>query len=182
MGKILGINGIKTHGKSTTDRALAGLEVRGYKTLDVNQPIRHSWDARWKKKKDAKAIIEVAEDGDAIICHSYGGIKTAIAMEGIDFKAAFFFRPAMGRGHDFPGWQDTKIYCIHSLGDTAIWAGSVLLFHPFGLAGVYGFTDPFVTNVKTTGAHSVDFEDANLGRWIEFIDQKLDEVGFLKEK
>jgi len=181
MSKILGVNGIKTHGKSTTDRTLIRLESLGYKTHDVNQPIRHSWDARWKKKKDAKAIIEVAEDGDAIICHSYGGIKTAIAMEGIDFSAVFFFRPAMGRNYDFPGWQGTKIYCIHSKADMALWAGSVLLFHPFGLAGVYGFTDPFVNNVETQGGHSVDFEDRNIDRWVKFIDKALTFANFEKE-
>jgi len=181
MSKVLGVNGIRTHGKTTTDKLLDKMLVLGYKSFDVQQVIRNTLGLRWHKERDARAIIDVAEDGDAIICHSYGAIKTAIAMRGITFSAVFFFRPAMGRGHRFHTHGKTHIYCIHSVGDMALWSGSVLLFHPFGLAGVYGFKDPYVENIKTTGGHNSDFEDANLSRWVNYVQFKLAEIGFEKD-
>lgn len=174
--KVLGVNGIRSDGKKTTDALLAVLKAEyGYETSDVNQPIRTAWGARFSAKKDAKAIIELAEDGDVLIGHSYAGLKAAQANRGINFKAMFLFRPAMSRYYNFPGWQDTDVYCIHSRGDLAVWAGSFLLFHPFGLAGVMGFKDPFVTNVPSKGGHNDDFKPENIGNWAKFIHSKIKE-------
>lgn len=174
--KILFVNGINTHGENNTDRLLREVAKFGYDVVDVNQKIRRFWDARWKAKEDSKAIIEIAQDGDVLVAHSYAGLKAAIANRGINFRAMFLFRPAMSRNHSFPGWQDTKVYCIHSRGDLAIWAGSALLFHPFGLAGVAGFKDPFVTNVKSRGGHNEDFEPENVGNWARFIYRELQSI------
>lgn len=171
--KILGVNGIRTHGKTTTDRLLFELEKLGHNVLDINQPIRHAWGARFKVRKDAKAIIKVANDGDVLLAHSYGCMKAARAMRGINFKAVFLFRPAMGRYHDFPGWHDTEIYCIHSRGDLAVWAGGFLLFHPFGLAGVFGFKDNLVQNIRSSGGHSADFKRDNVANWASFINDRI---------
>jgi len=182
MSKVIGVNGIASDGEGNTDKGLKRLAALGFKVHDLNQKIRHVWNVRWTKEKDAKDIIDIAEDGDAVWCHSYGGIKTAIAMRHIQFSAVFFFRPAMGRNHQFRTRGKTKIYCIHSTGDMALWAGSLLRFdHVFGLAGVYGFKDPFVENIKSSGGHNADFEDANLSRWVNTVQFKLAEIGFEKE-
>jgi hypothetical protein len=171
---IHGVNGIKTNGQGTTDRLLAKLhQLYGYQVNDINQPIRTAWRARFSAKKDAKAIIKVAQDGDVLVGHSYAGLKAAQAMRGINFRAVFLFRPAMSRFHSFPGWQDTEIYCIYSHGDLAVIAGSLLLFHPFGLAGAVGFTDPFVINVPSRGGHSHDFHPDHLASWAKFIHSKI---------
>lgn len=87
----------------------------------------------------------------------------------------------MSRGHRFHTHGKTKIYCIHSLGDMALWSGNMLLFHPFGLAGVYGFKDPYVQNIKTTGGHNIDFDNSNIDRWAKFVDAGLIEADFEKE-
>ena len=172
--KILGVNGINTEGKSTTDRLLTILhDEYSYQVHDINQPIRSAWQARFSAKKDAKAIIKVANDGDVLVGHSYAGLKAAYSMRAINFSAVFLFRPAMSRFHPWPGWQGTDIYCIYSKGDWAIWAGSVLFFHPFGLAGVTGFTSPIVNNVPSTGPHNEDFVSPNIENWARFIDSKI---------
>jgi len=181
MNKIIGVNGIASHGEGNTDIALRHLATLGYKTHDLNQKVRHVWNVRWTKEKDAKAIIDIAEDGDAIWCHSYGAIKTAIAMRTITFSVIFFFRPAMNRGYKFYTHGKTSIYCIHSVGDLALWSGSLLRFdHPFGLAGVYGFKDPHVMNIKSYGRHNEDFEPTNIDKWVHFVDTALIEANFEK--
>lgn len=182
MSKIIGVNGIASRGKGNTDKALRRLKALGFKVYDLNQKIRHVWNIRWYKEQDAKAIMDIAKDGDAILCHSYGAIKTAIAMRYITFSAVFFFRPAMERNYQFHTHGKTKIYCIHSIGDLALWAGSLLRFdHPFGLAGVYGFKDPAVENIKSNGGHNADFDDANLSHWINTVRFGLVGTSFEKE-
>ncbi len=182
MSKIIGVNGIASRGQGNTDKALKRLKAHGFKVHDLNQKIRHVWNVRWHKEQDARAIVEIAQNGDAILCHSYGGIKAALAMRDVRFSAVFFFRPAMERNYRFPMHSGAKIYCIHSAGDLALWAGSLLRFdHPFGLAGVYGFNDPAVENIKSSGGHNADFEDANLSYWVSIIHFRLAQIGFKKE-
>jgi hypothetical protein len=170
--KVIGISGIHSTGKRTTDRLLYCLDELGYETHDVNQPKRNIWSARFKYRKDAKAILDIAEDGDVAVCHSYGGLKAAIAMKKVKFRAVFMFRPAMSRWHRF-GKSDTDIYCMYSHADWAVWGGSALLIHPFGLAGALGFKSRYVTNIGTQGGHSEDFKHTQVAYWALFIDNKL---------
>lgn len=167
------VNGILSTGSRTTDRMGTRLAMLGHTVNDINQPIRSAWSARWKVNNDARDIIEQVQDGDVIIAHSYGCLKTAIAMRNINFKAVFLFRPAMSRWHKFPAYQDTKIYCIYSPQDYTIWMGSLALYHPFGLAGARGFKNPYVKNVKSHGPHGHDFVSNNLEHWANFVDTTL---------
>ena len=175
--KIHTVNGIHSTGRESTDKLGTQLSLRGYDINDINQPKRSSWGARWKSDRDARDIIEQSEDGDCIIAHSYGCLKTSIAMRGVNFKAVFLFRPAMSRWHKFPMYQDTKVFCIYSPQDIAIWAGALGLFHhPFGLAGARGFRSPYVKNIKSHGSHAHDFKSNNLKYWTDFIDTTLKEL------
>ena len=171
--RILTVNGIESDGSGSTDLLGATLAARGFKWIDVNQPIRNAWQARWKAQKDAKDIIRQARDGDYLICHSYGGRKSGIAMRGVKFKAVFMFRPAMSRWHKFPMYQDTKIFCVYSKQDYTILMGSLALFHPFGLAGFSGFKSPFVKNIKSQGAHSDDFKPGAIEHWADFVENSI---------
>lgn len=171
--KIIGVNGIRSTGAGSTDILGAKLKERGYNFHDVNQPVRSAWSARWKANRDARDIIDVAEDGDIILAHSYGCLKSSIAMRGVNFKAAFLFRPAMSRWHRFPQYQDTNIFCIYSKQDYTILLGSLALYHPFGLAGFSGFRSPFVRNIRSRGAHSDDFHEGRVDEWADFIDLSL---------
>jgi hypothetical protein len=170
--KIIGVNGIQSTGASTTDLALGYLSVRGFDTFDLDQPIRSAWGARFHAHKDALDIVEVAEDGDVVICHSYGCLKTAIAARAVSFKAIFMFRPAMSRWHRFSHVDgSTEIYCIYSPQDYTILMGALLLYHNFGLAGLRGFRNRRVDNRVSHGPHSHDFQQPNLRHWMRLVEE-----------
>ena len=171
--KIITVPGIKSKGQGSTDLIGQAMRERGFEVHDMEQAVRSAWGARWKAQRDAKDIIEVAKDGDVVIAHSYGCLKTSIAMRGPKLRAVFLFRPAMSRWHRFPMYQGTKIHCIYSKQDWAIFAGSLALYHPFGLAGFSGFRSPYVNNVESKGAHSDDFKDKNIAKWADFVTEKL---------
>ena len=180
--RFLGVNGIASTGKASTD--ILGFELTryGHQFIDVNQPVRGAWGARWKAEQDARAIISLANDGDCLIAHSYGCLKASIAMRGVRFHSVFLFRPAMSRRHAFHAtMHGTKVYCIHSHDDITIIMGSLLVLHPFGLAGKSGFKDPFVTNIKSEGGHSDDFHynspKFNVGYWADRIDKMVKNGG-----
>jgi hypothetical protein len=178
---ILTVNGIESDGSKSTDRMGRVLRVKGYNVIDINQPVRHTWNARWTSDRDAGDIVDAAEDGDVVVAHSYGCLKTAIANRGVKFAAIFLFRPAMGTRYKFPQYQKTATYCIYSRKDYTILLGSFLRFnHPFGLAGFKGFRSPFVTNVKSSGPHSEDFTMSNVNRWATFVDTELVKLGVVK--
>ena len=65
--KIIGVNGIATHGANNIDLMLRDLAERGWDTVDVRLPKRHFLSAYWGAAKDAQAIIDVSADGDAVI-------------------------------------------------------------------------------------------------------------------
>jgi hypothetical protein len=172
--KIIGVNGIQSTGFGTTDLALAEMRYRGFEILDLNQPIRSAWGARFKAHRDALDIVEVADDGDVVICHSYGCLKTAIAARTINFKAIFMFRPAMSRWHRFSKVDRvTKLHCIYSPQDYTILVGALALYHPFGLAGLKGFRSKWVDNRISHGPHSHDFKTPNLIHWMDFVEEEI---------
>lgn len=181
MDTILGVNGIRSTGVNTTDVLGAELQGIGYNFIDVNQTIRSAREARSMAQEDAMAIIAQANDGDCLIAHSYGCLKSSIAMRAIDFKAVFLIRPAMNQWHKFPLYHDTKIFCIHSWGDYTVLGGSMLLWHPFGAAGVLGFRSKRVANTRYTGAHSDDFHKDNVGKLRDFVDAALKEINSTSE-
>lgn len=180
--KIIGVNGINTHGAGNTDVMLAELQKLGYDVLDVHLPKRHFITARWGAAKDAEAIHQFAEDGDVIVAHSFGCLRAAKAMEiarseGLKYSTVFMFRPAMSRHYRFNGLaRDTDVYCFFSYDDIPIMIGSWLIGHPFGAAGRAGFSDPSVINMRSAGDHNADF-DARLQRNVEFIDYVLQDKG-----
>ena len=172
--KIIGINGIRSDGIKTTDRLLNCLAELGYETHDLKQPKRSIWGARFKYRKDARKILDIANpDGtDVLVSHSYGGLKATIAMSQAVFKAAFLFRPAMSRYSRFDGLN--PVYCIYNPTDVAIWGGSLLLVHPFGLAGALGFKSKHVGNIRSRHfGHGGDFSVQNVADWALFIDREL---------
>jgi hypothetical protein len=173
--KIIGVPGIHSEGVGNTDLLGNMLATRhGYNFMDLDLPIRGAWGARWKAEKDAKEIIAVANDGDAVIAHSYGCLKACIAMREVRFHSVFLFRPAMSRRYRFHRLiNGTKVYCIYSPGDIAIWLGSILLFHPFGLAGAKGFKDRSVINVPSHSRHNHDFSDKHIEHWDNFVHSKI---------
>jgi hypothetical protein len=163
--RIIGVNGIATHGENNIDILLARLRLHWYETVDVKLPKRHFISAWWGHVHDAKAIYDASEDGDVVIAHSFGGPRTVEAMHYRYFSQAFFIRPAMSKNHLF---LRDEIYCFYSPDDTPVRIGAYLPFHPFGKAGIEGFSDPDAVNILSSGDHNADFHE-HLDRTVDTI-------------
>lgn len=174
--KILTINGIESDGSGSTDLMGGILRSKGFDVVDVNQPIRHAWNARNLATvlTDAQTIVKLSEDGDCAVCHSYGGLKTIVAMYQRRFRAVYMFRPAVDRSFPFPD-GDINVTCIYSKGDLAVWSGGLFLrlHHPFGWAGTLGFKDERIKNIRSSGLHSADFRGSKLRFWADYIERDL---------
>ncbi len=179
--KFVGVNGINTHGAGTTDVMLNELRARGYQVADVQLPKINAWRARSERGAhgDAHLIMEVAEPGDILICHSFGCLRGAWAMKEMDFTHVYMSRPAMARDYQFKNPE--KVTCLYSSWDLAILLGGWLQFkHPFGHAGLRGFTQDGVRNWKFHGRHSVDFHKG-LARFTRFIEQDVAKLGISQD-
>ena len=153
---IVGVNGIATHGEGNIDLLLRHVRLRGWDTVDVPLPKRHFISAWWGHEKDGERIADYSKDGDVVVCHSYGGPRTAEAMLKRNYAAVIFINPAMDQYHPF---ARKGIYCLHSTDDWIVKVGSLIPYHPFGRAGVVGFRDPNVTNINIGGGHSHAFRE-----------------------
>jgi len=170
--RIVGVNGIATNGQGNIDVMLSYLSERGFETVDVDLPVRHTISAWWGHKLDAKAIMNATKDGDVVIAHSFGGPRVAEVMEyGRKFSAVFLFRPAMDQFYQF---YQPNIYCFHSMDDWPVRIGAWLPWHPFGRAGTLGFRDPKVTNIESSGGHNADFT-THIHQRVDFVSNRLHE-------
>jgi hypothetical protein len=176
---VLTVNGIWSNGADSVDRLHAPLRALGHTVIDVKQPVRSVWDVRSAKKreKDAMTVVDLAwkHGADAVVAHSYGGIKSALAMKHYPFKMAYLFRPAMTTKWIFPEY--THITCVHSKGDWPVFFGGLLIGHEFGWAGRNGFKDPNVRNIRTRGHHSSDFDHDRPDDWANHIHFNYQRLG-----
>lgn len=172
--RIALINGISTHGEGNVDNFIEPLTARGHEVIDIRLPKRHALSARWGAKHDAKIIYKETEQYDAVIAHSFGGLRALKAAERRRFSHMFLFRPALARNYCLDKIAGTpKIHCIYSKEDTAVRIGSFLPFHPFGRAGTHGMTDVGVINHESSGGHSADFDGDLFNKWVEFIHEEV---------
>lgn len=171
MARIVGINGIATRGHRSTDVMLSRLEELGHEVVDVDLPVRHTISAYWGADDDAALIASAARDGDYAIAHSFGALRLAYAMQSIDFRHVWLFRPAMRKDWEFD--RPRRVTCIHSPDDWTIKLGGIVPFHPFGWAGVRGFTQTHVHNRWSMDGHSADFRTPLLDWWVDQITQKI---------
>jgi len=169
--KFVGVHGIRSDGHLNIDILLDEMKRKGHEVKDVQTPARSTWEARFKSRMDGQQVANVSEDGDILLAHSYGCLVASEAMKLVNYKAVYLFRPAMSRRYKFAA-SPTKIYCIYSIADKAIWLGGLALRfnHPFGLAGVFGFKSDRVKNIMSKGHHSEDFEDGTVEGWAHFIE------------
>lgn len=148
--KIVGVNGIWTHGEGDIDVVLDEMGSRGFETTDVRLPRRGPFSARWGGCKDGQIVARESEDGDIIVAHSFGCLRAWHAHQVRDYRAIVCIAPAMGRGVK---WRyPERVHCWCSPADLAIRVGKWLLLHPFGAAGNKGFKQPSIVihNVKGT--------------------------------
>lgn len=167
--KILGVNGINTHGDQNIDLLLSDLEKAGHRAVDVRLPWRHILTARFGGKSDGREIARHSDDGDILVCHSFGGVRAWHAHHLVDYSAIFCIAPAMSRDVE---WRNpSRVWCFYSPKDWVVWLGSFLLFHPFGPAGVKGFSHPEVHNRRMASDHDDYFSNPVLRRHIfEHVD------------
>jgi hypothetical protein len=187
--RILGINGIRSNGERTTDRALALLRVRGFNAVDAQYPVRSLLQARSRARQfsDARLIMDQQCDGDAVVAHSRGCLISLRMMElGARFSTVFWFRPAMNRDMYIPAHGCKRLIIIHHPGDRAIWLGARLPWHDFGDAGRLGLHagdpdhadfDARCMNIQAPDylrqefwRHSDDFLLPNIGRWVRYME------------
>jgi len=192
--KILTINGIKNRGKKNTDKMGKLLADQGFDVFDVNYPKVYALTSRYRsiQNKNAKILLNAANDGDILIAHSYGCLLALRAMElGAKFSKVFFFAPAMNRDFIFPYLGMTELYVIHNKTDKAIKWGSWLRSHDFGKMGSHGTNsipeDPRVTNIEDFSGKKGEenhshyfasvnghyFKEENINHWVNFIKDKI---------
>ena len=185
--RILGINGIRTDGSSSTDKLLKRLQGVGFEIKDINYPRVNIFTARSRsrQKKNAQILVDEHITGDALIAHSYGCLLALRAMElGAKFRQVFLFAPAMNVDFTFPYLGMVKLRVIHNPTDKAVKMGEMLRFrHDFGAMGRFGYDGPpdtRVINIKDDSGdkgkrnHSHYFSDKNIDHWVKFIQEKIE--------
>lgn len=167
--RIVGVNGIATHGESNIDLLLLELAQRGHVVIDVPLPKRHWFSARWGGESDGERIIRQSRNGDIVIAHSFGCLRTWYAHQVRDYKAIVCIAPAMDPGMQ---WRHPeRVHCFHSPKDWAVRLGSILVWHPFGPAGVRGFVQDGITNIERACGHNGYFEGPLLYELADYVEE-----------
>lgn len=153
--KIIGVNGIRTHGEANIDLLLGEMKRRGFETIDVRLPMRNVFTARFGAKKEGELIADHSDDGDIIVMHSHGNNRGWHAHQIRNYALIVCIAPAMSRRAK---WRNPeRVYCWHSREDWAVRLGSILPLHIFGPAGAYGFLQPGINNRSAPGAGHGDY-------------------------
>lgn len=153
--RIVGVNGIRTHGARNIDQLLRALADLGFEIVDVTLPKRHAWGARFHGELEGQIVAQASADGDIVVAHSYGCLRAWYAHIHRNYAAVVCIAPAMD---DDAVWRDPeRVHCFYSPDDWAVRVGSWLLFHPFGPAGNRGFSQGGVRNHRIDGAGHNDF-------------------------
>lgn len=167
--RIVGVNGIRTHGATSTDLVLAAMRERGFETVDVQLPWRSVFTARFGGKGDGKLVAENSQDGDVLVAHSFGCLRSWHAHKIRNYAAIFCIAPAMSRRTK---WRDpNRVHCWFSPDDKAVLAGTFLPFHPFGAAGTKGFKQAGIRHFAAPGSsHGGYFKGPRLSVLAEHIE------------
>ena len=186
MARILGINGIRTDGSTSTDILLRNLRRRGHVCHDINYPKVNAFQARSRSRQryNAGFLLDEHNHKDILIAHSYGCLLGLRAMEmGALFSHVFFFAPAMNRDFTFPHHGMDNLTVICNFTDQAIKWGARLWFgHDFGKMGSHGYDGPPDNRIENTMDNSGDegernhshyFFEHNIDRWANYIEQKI---------
>ena len=174
--RIALVNGIATHGKGNIDELIEPLRDLGHDVVDVDLPKRHFISAWWGHKADSDAIWRQAVACDAVIAHSFGGPRAWEADRRCNFQKLIFIAPAMDQHTALSNRKREKqVYCLHSEADLPVRIGSWLPWHPFGRAGVNGFSDPVAMNFEFGCGHSGYFKMPLLSDTVRLIHRCLND-------
>lgn len=147
--RILVVHGILTHGDSNVDRlasVLAGEFSNKFDIVYHEFPIRFPWTYYfpWGRKAmmdDARTLINSMNDGDHIVCHSYGALVWQNAIKlGAKFGKCFIIAGAATSDKmEYPVGSLEEAHVFYNPKDMALKAGAMMPFHPFGKLGYTGF-------------------------------------------
>lgn len=169
MTRIVGVNGILTHGEGNIDVLLERLRERGLTTVDIKLPKRSFISARWGGSADGKLIALRSFNSDILVAHSFGCLRAWHAHQTNSYKAIFCIAPAMS---DSVVWRyPDRVFCYCSMNDLAVRIGSLLAFHPFGTAGLRGFTQQGVVNVRCESSHGGYFKGRLLMSIVDHVEK-----------
>lgn len=189
MPKVLGVNGIHSHGINGTAAVLGQLVTLGHEVRDYRYPKRNAltvWPQanRWD---DAEGLMTLAEPGDHLVCHSYGCLIALEAMAmGAEFGLVFMFNAAASSDRR-PWWPlhpraAEKVFVVYNPEDKALRWGARIPFHPFGKLGYKGYRGPHdrrVINlpqlIDDGGTNHNDslHDEGRRDAWVKFIDHQL---------
>jgi pimeloyl-ACP methyl ester carboxylesterase len=147
------LNGINDSIATTTGALVAPLRAMGHDVQHLMRPTSRVWSSRSKRylETTAKRLIyqmSFNETPRMIVAHSQGCLQAWVMMQlhgALNPGRALFDRiymidAAMNRGGwDWERLEFEKMKIIYNPDDLAIWAGALLPFHRFGLAGARGF-------------------------------------------
>lgn len=155
--RLIPLNGIFTDGRGNVDKLAKMLSVEyqipirqpDYKTVN---PLTARWAAYWI----ARGIAGFIEPDDVLICHSFGCIIGGVLMELAEVKACYMIAPAASRDWQFDKVKGNPVItAFYSPDDYVVRLGSWLpFFHPFGRAGIEGYSYPGVVNIKMQSDHN----------------------------
>lgn len=167
--RIVGVNGIASNGEANIDLLLDVLADRGRDVVDIKLPVRHWFSARWGGCSDGQIVAQHARDGDIIVAHSFGCLRSWHAHLVRDFAAVVCIAPAMS---DAAEWRyPERVHCLWSKKDMAVRIGARLLFHPFGAAGAKGFTQAGTHNIEKSTSHSGYFQGELLAEVADYVER-----------
>lgn len=168
--RIVLANGINTHGRGNVDKLGHVLATKyAHKVIDVRLPKRHTISAWWGGRDDGQKIASYSRDGDILVCHSFGAVRGWYAHKYREYKAIICIAPAHGKNVEW--YNGNRVWCYHSPADWIVWLGSKVPWHPFGKAGVAGYSQVGVHNINCRGA---DHDDYFKGDLLEEICTQID--------
>lgn len=147
---IILVHGINDSYRSTVGRLSAPLARHEINCIPFRWGPVGFWRVRREYKTAGEALsrkiwrLRSTRPGEPIhvVCHSAGGLVLRHALNSCQVDNVYFIAPAMRRdpklGEVYANFS--RAVCLHNCFDWAVLAGALLLrFHPFGLAGSFGF-------------------------------------------
>lgn len=179
MAVFAGFHGINDLGLRTIDLCAPEMRQRGHEWIDVDIPKRSFLTSHWTRDADVRMAIEQlrgAPKGLILVAHSHGNNVALEVAKEIPVRMIWCLQPATSTDYDFDellqyslsGRPDPKIpyvNCVYSPGDFWVRLGSLVPFSFYGRAGIAGFSDPRVRNIRGPDDHSEIFAQPSL-EWL----------------
>ena len=147
------LNGINDSIATTTGAFVGPLRAMGHDVQHLMRPTTRVWNSRSKRHLEVtgkRLIYQMSFNSEPrmLVAHSQGCLQAYFMMMlhgalnpgSALFDRLYFIDPAMNRsGWEWERLEFDRMKVMYNPDDLAIWAGAILPFHRFGLAGAKGF-------------------------------------------